>query len=262
MYTTPFRPSDLYHKICFCLVWTTCCTDIAVMLNLGFAALFLLFFSIIMVKNCLSVNDLNFWCACMCERERDREREQLGVLRPVNQCGYIRVCVCVCVCERERERGGGGVDEQNKKKTQYLKDMAFFSFLYILVSWHQCLHTSTRTCPHTNNVLFEVKSKHSISHICCLLASISTHTHTHTHIYSHTHKSQCIMNHYSPWQTQIESPHQCTFLGCPEFFRTRTRHQQHRTSVTPCFVLAPHQTRSHWPCLLHSSHAALTPCSE
>ena len=35
MYTTPFRPSDLYHKICFCLVWTTCCTDIAVMLNLG-----------------------------------------------------------------------------------------------------------------------------------------------------------------------------------------------------------------------------------
>ena len=65
------------------------------MLNLGFAALFLLFFSIIMVKNCLSVNDLNFWCACMCEREREREREKLGVLRPVNQCGYIRVRVCV-----------------------------------------------------------------------------------------------------------------------------------------------------------------------
>ena len=36
---------------------------------------------------------------CRREREREREREKLGVLRPVNHCGYIRVN-----SERERER--------------------------------------------------------------------------------------------------------------------------------------------------------------
>ena len=77
------------------------------MLNLRFAALFLLFFSIIMVKNCLSVNDLNFWCACMCERERERERERETWCFTPSQPVWLYQGACVCVRERER-RGWGG----------------------------------------------------------------------------------------------------------------------------------------------------------
>ena len=165
------------------------CCDV----ELGVAALFLLFFSIIMVKNCLSVNNLNFWCVwCVPVRERERVTWCFTLLRPVNHCGYIR--------EREREREeGSGVDEQKQEENfQYLKDMVWLTnFIYLSVGTN--IYILPQEHAHTQTTFFLQEKTNTPFHTStvCWHQNPYTHTHphphpptltpTHTHIHPHSH---------------------------------------------------------------------------